>query len=375
MFLAALVQDIGILALDTALPEFYSDIGDRQKREEAICEFERDAIGVDHANVGGWLLERWSFPQRLQQAVSLSHEPQSVSMQDSSGLFVRCVAVSSRLAEVFMDGKGERDFDSLAKLASDLLGIEREVLADLIERVGNMIPDAESVFQTEILSAEDAEATLAEARDALMMRNLMALQQVESLEDRAEELADRTRELEETAQRDTLTGLYNRAFLDKFLATAFAKSNTERAPLSVAFADLDKFKAINDTYGHSAGDQILTATANILKANVRGSDVIARYGGEEFILVFPNTDFILVKTICERIVKAFQATRHDIGGGSESLAVTISMGMATHNDGRAFENPLALIAAADKALYTAKLQGRNRSVPFELVAGEAAAAG
>jgi len=174
--------------------------------------------------------------------------------------------------------------------------------------------------------------------------------------------------------RDTLTGLFNRAYLDKFLTEAFDQSEFARTPLSVAFADLDKFKWINDTHGHGAGDQVLMATANILRANVRGTDVIARYGGEEFVLVFPNTDYILVKTICERIVKAFQTARHDIAGGTESLAVTISMGMATHNDGRRFDSPAALVAAADKALYSAKLQGRNRSIPFELVVSETAEA-
>jgi diguanylate cyclase (GGDEF)-like protein len=108
-------------------------------------------------------------------------------------------------------------------------------------------------------------------------------------------------------------------------------------------------------------------TANILKANVRASDVVARYGGEEFMLVFPQTDYGLLKTICERIVRAFQETRHDVGV-KRDLSVTISIGMATHNDGRRFRTVEELVKAADKALYSAKLQGRNRSVPFDLVA-------
>ena len=70
---------------------------------------------------------------------------------------------------------------------------------------------------------------------------------------------------------------------------------------------------MNDTYGHAMGDQILVTTANILKANVRAADVVARYGGEEFILVFPHTEYPLLKTICERIVRAFREARHDVG--------------------------------------------------------------
>jgi diguanylate cyclase (GGDEF)-like protein len=161
--------------------------------------------------------------------------------------------------------------------------------------------------------------------------------------------------------------LFNRSYLDSYLKDAFQASLKTDSPLSIAFADLDKFKSVNDTYGHAMGDQILVTTANILKANVRGADVVARYGGEEFILVFPHTEYALLKTICERIVRAFRETRHDVGT-KRDLNVTISIGMATHNEGRQFKSVEELLKAADKALYTAKLQGRNRSVPFDLVA-------
>jgi diguanylate cyclase (GGDEF)-like protein len=368
LFLSALIQDIGVMALDSAQPDLYADIGERQLSEQSMIAYEIERIGADHADVGGWLLQKWSFPERIRKSVADSHHPDRVSMQEPNGPFTRCVAVASHIAEVFLSGAGDRHFDALAVSAGKNLGIEKENLADLMSQVSDLIPDAESVFQTKILSLELAESTMDDAREALMLRNLMALRQVENLEGKAEALDDRTKELEETSRRDSLTGLFNRAHLDNFLRQTFQAANSSGSPLSCAFADLDKFKSVNDTHGHGAGDQILVATANILRANVRGTDVIARYGGEEFILLFPETDYILVKAICERIVKAFQSTRHDIGGGAESLAVTISMGLATHNDGRVFGSELELISAADKALYTAKLQGRNRSVPFELIA-------
>jgi diguanylate cyclase (GGDEF)-like protein len=193
------------------------------------------------------------------------------------------------------------------------------------------------------------------------------MQIVDSLKIATESLEVRTRRLEESNKRDPLTNLYNRAYLDQFIHDAFQDSAKDGTPLSVAFADLDRFKTVNDTFGHATGDQVLVTTANILKANVRAADVVARYGGEEFMLVFPHTDYGLLKTICERIVRAFQDTRHDVGV-KRDLNVTVSIGMATHNDGRRFRSVEELLKAADKALYTAKLQGRNRSVPFDLVA-------
>ena len=105
---------------------------------------------------------------------------------------------------------------------------------------------------------------------------------------------------------------------------------------------------------------MLRATAAILKNSVRRVDVVARYGGEEFVLVFPATDRNTARAVRERIVTAFQGARHEIG--PHPVADTDSVGYATHGGGQRFANAEALVKAADEALCTAKLQGRNRTV-------------
>jgi diguanylate cyclase (GGDEF)-like protein len=367
LFLACLIQDIGLMALDRALPDLYAGLAGDQVHQASLIARERERLGVDHAVISGWLLEKWQFPERTQQVVAASHEPEKLPKQSPNGVFARCVALASSIAEVFLDTTGPRSFIDLAERAKSYFQIEKDVLGELLAEISAMIPDAESIFGTTILSADSADEILEEAREALMLRNLQALRVVDSLKDTAESLEQRTRRLEESNKRDPLTNLYNRAYLDQFLQDAFQASLKTNGALSVAFADLDRFKSVNDTFGHATGDQILVTTANILKANVRAADVVARYGGEEFMLVFPNTDYGLLKVICERIVRSFQETRHDVGV-KRDLSVTISIGMATHNDGRQFRSVDELLKAADKALYTAKLQGRNRSVPFDLVA-------
>jgi diguanylate cyclase (GGDEF)-like protein len=367
LLLACLIQDIGLMALDRTVPGLYDGLGREQVRQAALIKREREQLGVDHAVVSGWLLDKWHFPERTQQVVAASHEPELVSKQSPNGVFARCVALASSIAEVFLDNTGERAFGELAARAHDYFAIEKQVLGELLAEVGKMIPDAENIFDTEILSAESSERILDEARDALMLRNLQAMQILDVLKASTDSLEQRTRRLEESSKRDPLTNLYNRAYLDQYLAEAFHMSGQNGSPLSVAFADLDRFKAVNDTFGHATGDQVLVTTANILKANVRAADFVARYGGEEFMLVFAHTDYSLLKTICERIVRAFQETRHD-AGVKRDLTVTISIGMATHNDGRCFRSVEELVKAADKALYSAKLQGRNRAMPFDLVA-------
>lgn len=365
LFLSALIQDIGMLALDQSVPGVYEQL-DNQAQHAAVTARETEKVGVDHASVGGWLLERWHFPERIQQAVAASHDPEMVPAGHENGSFARCVALTSLVAEVFLDQSSEDRFKALAQAAQRHFGIDKQRVGELLEEVRALIPEAEGVFETQILSGGASNSIMDEAREALMLRNLAALQTVDNLQDQADSLETRTKELEETNRRDPLTGLFNRAHLDQFLDRAFQDSTAGGQPLSVAFADLDQFKSVNDTYGHQVGDQILEATARILKANVRSDDVVARYGGEEFIVVFPDTDAELAKTICERIVKAFRNTTHDVGA-AEELAVTISVGMATHGDGRIFGAVEDFVKAADKALYTAKLQGRNRSIPFDVI--------
>ena len=364
LFLASLIQDIGMLALDRTVPDVYTSL-ESQVHEADMVAVERERIGSDHADVGGWLLQEWNFPERIQQGVAASHDPQTIASEHEHGLFVRCVALSSLIAEVFICEQGDRPYEALADAAEKFVHMDRERLAEVLEEVSTMIPEAEAVFETKFLIHQTGDSILDDAKEALVLRNLRALQQVDNLRDTTDSLVNRAKELEETSRRDGLTGLYNRRHLDEFLAAAFAEAEETGRPLSIAFADLDKFKQVNDSFGHQVGDQILGTTANILKASVRSDDLVARFGGEEFILVLPGTDFALVKTICERIVGSFQSTTHDVGSGEE-LVVTISMGMATHGGKHTFTSVEEFVRAADKALYTAKLQGRNRSVPFDV---------
>lgn len=137
-------------------------------------------------------------------------------------------------------------------------------------------------------------------------------------------------------------------------------------PLSVAFVDLDGLKRINESHGQPVGDRVLQSAAHVLRGNTRETDMVARYDGEEFVLVLPATDQDTARTICDRIVNAFRQAHHDVG--SSTLMITVTIGHATNWSGLAFDQVASLIQAADQALYTAKLQGRDRSLPYE--AGE-----
>ncbi|WP_274628922.1 PleD family two-component system response regulator [Arvimicrobium flavum] len=164
----------------------------------------------------------------------------------------------------------------------------------------------------------------------------------------------------EMAVTDGLTGLHNRRYLDNHLQTLFDRAVARKRPLSVVMTDLDRFKSINDTYGHDAGDLVLREFARRLRKNVRGIDLACRYGGEEFIVIMPDTDGDIAEMVAERIRAQIAQTPFSLGEGKPDLEVTVSVGVSSLRRGA--DNPQNLMKRADVALYEAKTGGRNRVV-------------
>ena len=164
----------------------------------------------------------------------------------------------------------------------------------------------------------------------------------------------------EFAVTDALTGLNNRRYLDTHLATLVDRSNRRGRPLSVLITDIDHFKAINDTHGHEGGDDVLRDFARRVRGAVRGADLACRYGGEEFVVVMPDTTSEIAAQVAERLREAVAAAPFRISATGTAAEVTTSVGIATlEADG---EGADSLLRRADKALYQAKNNGRNRVV-------------
>jgi diguanylate cyclase (GGDEF)-like protein len=363
IFLAALLQDVGMLALDKAVPDLYSAGESLQRNHVALAEHEKKRLQTDHAHVGGRLMQGWNLPERLHRAISNSHQLDLNFSADPAQIFDRCVALSGPVADLFLLDPEQRQFAETALCAERSLGMDRMAFGQVLGTIGAMIPETEAIFEADLLAKQHPELILEQAREVLMLRNLHSLREINASRSAVEDSSSHALELEEETRRDELTGVYNRAYLDQFLGREFDNSIRHKWPLSVAFADLDNFKSINDHFGHQAGDRILQATARILRGNTRETDLIARYGGEEFVVVLPATDAETARTICERIVMAFRNTGHVIG--SDHAKVTISIGCATHGAHTLFNNVADFVKAADQALFNAKTRGRNRSVPFD----------
>ena len=163
----------------------------------------------------------------------------------------------------------------------------------------------------------------------------------------------------EMAITDQLTGLYNRRYMARHLDTLIAAAIEGKKPLSFLILDIDHFKAINDTHGHTVGDEMLRGFAHRLKANVRGIDLACRYGGEEFVVIMPDTDVSFAYMVAERLRQNVAAAPFAIAG-QDSLPLTVSIGVTSIE--RPDDTAETLLKRADAALYRAKRDGRNRVV-------------
>ncbi len=329
-----------------------------------LVNFEREQLGTDHAAVGRWLLDLRNLPDHIQHAAAGSHDPEAMQEEEPIRTFVRCVCVAGHVADAWLAADPGPALERLKELALKLLNLGAEEVEQALSGVAERLPEIEALFEIDLGDTRLMEAILEEAKEAQVLQNLQLLREAADASANKETLELRTRQLEEQSKRDALTGLYNRGHLDRVLAEEFEQAQRHRWPLSVVFADLDHFKGVNDLHGHQAGDEVLAAAAQLLVSCTRGGDVIARYGGEEFVIILPGTGCEGARVVCSRLVDAFARTHHTVGDGS-SVVVTISVGLATHGEIVEFQDVSELVRAADRALYTAKLAGRNRMGEYE----------
>jgi two-component system cell cycle response regulator len=196
------------------------------------------------------------------------------------------------------------------------------------------------------------------------LRSMLRIKRLqEELEERERQLLEANERLRYMSQTDGLTGLDNRRHLEQQLDTMFAHAKRLNEPLSCVMCDLDRFKTVNDTYGHQAGDAVLKQFARILKNEAREKvDRVGRYGGEEFMLLLPGTVLDAAVTFAERVRKEVESRTFTFDGGT--IKRTASFGVAGWPHPK-IASCDALVRAADDALYVAKETGRNRAIRFD----------
>ena len=169
--------------------------------------------------------------------------------------------------------------------------------------------------------------------------------------------------IKRVSDTDELTGVYNMRAFSAILKRSFQQSIRHTHPLSIVMIDADNLKPINDSHGHEAGDKLLKHLIRTFGEELRQTDVLARYGGDEFTILLPETGRTGAVEVAERIRKSVEDSRFDVRGGLD-LRTTISLGIASYpEDG---SNVEIIVEKADKALYRAKREGRNRIAGYDM---------
>jgi diguanylate cyclase (GGDEF)-like protein len=174
--------------------------------------------------------------------------------------------------------------------------------------------------------------------------------------------------LEQETITDPLMGIYNRRYLEKRLTEESLRASRYEQPFSIFLLDIDRFKTINDTYGHPLGDIVLKKLAKAIVGSVREVDVVIRYGGEEILVILPNTTMEHAVDLAERLrlnIAETQMIEPDHYKGRPAIHITVSIGVSGYKFADGWDNSSRVVERADKALYKAKERGRNRVVSSE----------
>ena len=351
-FLAVLLHQLGVLAMRETIGDAYDNAGSGAWGDgHMLSQREQEAFDLSHTIVGQTLADAWELPPRLTDCLRWYTNPDAADPESIP--IVRIVAIADFIATVFLGPDPGRALQQLQQRADEWFGINSAGLESLITTVRADTEEMGALLEVAPEDIPSASEILARANEALAQITLEATQRASAPEDQNHELAS-------LVSTDALTGLANRRGFDDFLAQQICVAVRYHRSLSLLILDLDRFKDVNDTYGHPVGDEVLRAFGAVLLSSARDSDIVARQGGDEFALVLPDTELSGALALANRIRGAVEALKIP-GPDGATIRITISAGVATLDR----DDPLqieSLIADADAGLYTAKRAGGNRSM-------------
>ncbi|MFN7021094.1 MAG: HDOD domain-containing protein [Phycisphaerales bacterium] len=359
-FTAGLFQDIGVLAAVTALKDTYIRAVAAAEDPSALCEVEREKLGFDHTEVGGELTTRWCLPQKYIDCIRFHHSAPAYTGDHTD--IVRLVALGGFVADACGGGKlASKQMARFRLYAEKWFPGVFDNAEQVLNATGAAAKELARLFEKNVGDPPDTAAIMAEVQERSVEHQLAMQQEAERLRQSNQALAEQN-------FTDQLTGIGNRRRFDNVISEAIrdADAATPVRPISLLFIDADKFKSVNDTYGHPAGDAVLVELARRFREAVGESGLVCRFGGEEFAALLPDCDTAAAAQVAEKARSIVAAKPFDLSrvpGAPEELKVTISVGVATRQPPG--QGPLAgasvekLLKAADEAVYAAKQGGRN----------------
>ncbi len=366
-FTIGLLQDFGVLALLRANRNHTAQWAEwRLQLPEPRREIEVTQFGISHDGVAKLLGERWSLPQQLTDALATHHTPEKCPPPSRELAFV---AFHADNIGALLAGKTSAALPAVRIGLKETYKLEDKATDKLLDGLPGEVEAAAAGLGMRVAKQAPFANILAEANRTLVQMN-MSYEEITSRLEAAlaekemlmQQLAGANAELARLAFFDPLTGLCNRRHYDKVFRELLTRAASTGKPLSLVMVDLDKFKSVNDNYGHPTGDAVLRSTAAAILANSHDADLKARLGGEELAVVLPDTDAHQALAAAERLREAI--ARASVTTAKGPLRVTASFGVATFmGSGQPVDVErlvTMLTEVSDKALYESKENGRNR---------------
>ncbi|MCU0662882.1 MAG: GGDEF domain-containing protein [Myxococcota bacterium] len=361
MFTLGLCQDLGLLAL----------IGENSEAAQKLASFARlpaperlaaeREMSLGHDVLSTQMFEEWSFPEGIVEPVRFHHDPEAAPEPYQAR--ARICAAAEAIADM-LEVDDKRLTLDVANAKLEELGLNVQDMGTILDDVSEIVTQAAEMLQVKVGRQPSYQEIAEAASQGLLALNLSYQSLTEELQKSlgeqqklAQRLEQLNKDLERRAMTDELTGLPNRRAFDEAVRRELERAKRIEKPLCLLMLDLDKFKIVNDTHGHQAGDAVLVEVAAVLRDTCRACDFAARLGGEEFVVILPHTPKDGAVVAAERIRQRVEEVQ--IRYDKKILRITVSIGVAEVKDPGRPRAEVAAMRSADDALYEAKEKGRN----------------
>ena len=348
-FLQGLMLNVGAIGLANTYPDEYAEM--ISKTPTIDLDKETAVFRVHRYIVGARLLEKWCLPKHMIELLE-QFNPAELTAETRPFYLAQLIAELVTKENVL-----PTEIDEIRELANEWFSIDETGFSDLYDRMLVLWSSYGNLFELTAIRSESLEVLEERAKQYLVAAAM-------GLEQELQEANAEVEDLEKDMMRDSLTQLKNRRAYDSEIVETHRLHQREKQSFGLLVIDIDHFKAINDTHGHAAGDQVLREVGRTLKERCRIYDTVYRYGGEEFVAVVANCSTELVEMIAQRFREAIEELRISFEG--KTLNVTVSLGACVAEVGME-ESTDELFKIADARLYRAKEAGRNCCIAGEAV--------
>ncbi len=359
-FVAGLLADLGIMAAYRVAPELYKPviIACAEAGCNSCVDIEKEILGVTHADITAFLLGTWGLPENLCESVAFHHKDGIDDVDPSNQKLAAILQAATLITELFCGDRGVANLEMIVDKCAIMCGIASEALEEILHDLEGSVAETASLLSVSIGETTSFEEVRTEATLRIAQLSVQSETALQDSNRQAVRLQEENRKILKAASTDGLTKIANRSAFDERLSEEIDNLQTNESSIGLIILDVDHFKKFNDTYGHQAGDAVLRVIGLRLSKVTHGNSFVARYGGEEFVILMTHKSEQDLEDMAEKIRLDIESQKLRYKG--EVLAITASCGGAWFDHTTLVLSAEECIESADKALYLAKSNGRNR---------------